>query len=225
MDDGGTQRSEPRRREPVDIPPSRGVCMVLRDLGNLTKLQWPVTRGLCPLRPVPSVLCPRTLGTHVMLVRESRALLDHNSQRSEARGQRASDHSPATSASSGERPEHQSPEPSTLATPIGYGMVRSNGTRRTQQSIPELVLRRAHHGLHAAPQPPWEVGVMRARAITSYKDGGLAEDPRPPSQHTNSRAERKPVSPYVCRGTALMLSRDNHIGQSVAEHPSRLEFP
>jgi hypothetical protein len=152
-----------------------------------------------------------------------RVMLLHN--RPEARGQRASDHSPATSASSGERPEHQSPEPSTLATHIGCGMVRRNGTQRTQQSIPKLVLRRAHHGLHAAPQPPWEVGVMRARAITHHRDCGPAENPRPPSQYDNSRAERKPVSPYVCRGTALRLSRDNHIGQSVAEDPSRLEFP
>ena len=147
-------------------------------------------------------------------------------QWSEARGQRASDQHPATSASSGQRPEHQSPEPSALATQIGYGMVRLNGTRFIQQLHPELA---------TASRPSWATrsrdcllgkgAVMQARLITQYRDCGLAENPRPPSQDDNSRAERKSVSPYVGRGTALRLSRDNRIGQSVAGHPSRLEFP
>jgi hypothetical protein len=67
---------------------------------------------------------------------------------------------------------------------------------------------------------------MRARAIAPHTDGGLAENPSPPSEdHNNSRAEQKPGSPYGCRGTVWMLSTNNHIGQSVAENPSRLEFP
>jgi hypothetical protein len=67
--------------------------------------------------------------------------------------------------------------------------------------------------------------AMRARAAAPYRDGGLAEIPRPPSHNDNGKAERKPVSLYACRATVLMLSKDNYIGQSVAEHPSRLEFP
>ena len=68
--------------------------MVLRDLENLTKLQWPVTRGLCPQWPVLSVLCPSSLGTLMILRRGLRSPINHYSQQSEARGQRASDQRP-----------------------------------------------------------------------------------------------------------------------------------
>jgi hypothetical protein len=136
-------------------------------LGDGMSMQWPVARGLCPLRPVPSVPCPRTLGTRVMLVRESRALFKHRSQESEARGQRASDQHPATSASSGQRPEHQSPEPSTFLQPRS-GMVQ--GTQPITRITPKLA---------TASRPPratrsrncllGEGAPMRARGITPLK--------------------------------------------------------
>jgi hypothetical protein len=144
----------------------------------------------------------------------------------DVRGQRPENQRPAPSDLSVQRSASRAPEPRAL---LGPGMVRGygmTGTRRIQQSIPKLA---------TASRPPWAtrspdatlgtVAIMRARAIIYYRDCELAEIPRPQSRCDNGRAERKTVSPYACRGPVLMLSADNDIGQSVAEHPSRLELP
>jgi hypothetical protein len=176
--------------------------------GGCVKLHWPVTRGLCPSRPALSVQCPSCLGTPMILRRGLRAPIDHNSQRS--------------AASALERPAPSIPCDPMNFRVLGMGL---QGDYNTLQ-----------HPKHAtASRPSWasrsndcllgKGAVMRARVITPYRDCGLAENPRPPSHNDNSRAERTPVSPYICRGTALLLSADNYIGQSVAEVPSRLEFP
>ena len=86
---------------------------------------------------------------------------------------------------------------------------------------------------HQSPQPstlvePIGCGMVPRDAMhrrQPYRDCELAEDPRLPSHNNHSRAERNPAGPYACRGPVVMLSRDNCISQSVAEHPSRLEFP
>lgn len=109
---------------------------------------------------------------------------------------------------------------------MGYGMVQRdemNGTRFILTATPKLVLRHAQDGPHAAPYLLGKGGIMRARVSTQYRDCGLAENPRPHSHCDHSKAERNTVSLYACRATVLMLSKDNYIGKSVAEDPSRLE--
>jgi hypothetical protein len=147
----------------------------------------------------------------------------------EVRGQRASDQHPATFASSGQRPEHQSPEPRALVKQTRYGMVQGYGmdwTRFVAGSHPEHARRLAHDGPHAAIASLGAEATMRARVITQYRDCGLVEYRRPHSQYHNSRAERKPVSLYVCRETGIDAQcRQLYkvVGNRSAR--SRLEFP